>query len=253
MDLTCDQIRELIADQIQGSLPDSERQQVELHLQRCEGCRLYRDQLHKQDRKLSDWVSSLEPELQSGLDQTLTAVRTKAGQMPIAFSRRRTGFGFRQAIAAGLLLAIGFFAGNFSKSWWSRGNLHTQADTLRPNIRAELTAEILTKVRKEMEQNNEATKQQLGNEFAQKLKETADSFILTLNRDREWLSTTLTVWEGKRNEERDLLYRDIAKLAKMTENEFIRTRHYVDQSRYPNENDRPSDRTSENPTQGREL
>lgn len=253
MDLTCKTIREFMADRIDGLLSDSERDKIELHLQGCDGCRAYWDQLQKQDRKLSDWASSLEPELRSGLEQTLAAVRTEAGRNPVAFSHRRMGFPYQQAIAAGFLLVIGFFAGIFGTQWLSRENLRTQADTLNPNIRAELTAEILAQVRTEMEQANEQTKQQLGKEFSQKLKETADSFTQTLNRDREWLSTTLTVWEGKRNEERASLYRDMAKLAKITENEFVRTRQYINQSRTLIENDRSSDRISEDPTQGSEL
>lgn len=253
MDRTCDQIRELIADQIAGSLPESERKQVELHLQTCDGCRLYRDQLHKQDRDISDWASALEPQLRSGLDQTLTAVRMEAGGRAVAFSHRRTGFPFWRAIAAGLLLAIGFFAGIFSNSWRSGGNLPSPVGALSPEARAELIGEILVDVRNEIEQQSNLTKQQLGKEFSQKLQETADSFSQTLNRDREWMSTALAAWEGKRSEERALLYRDIAKLAKITENEFIRTRRYMDQSRIPIENYRPSDRTSEEPIQGRPL
>lgn len=251
MDRTCDKIREFMADQIDGLLPDSERQTLEQHLQRCDGCRLYWDQLQSQDRTLSDWVSSLEPELASGLNRTLMAVRREAGQRPVAESRRRMGLSYRQAIAAGLLLAIGFVAGMFGGPWRSRGNL--QPPAIDPAERAQLVAEILTEVRTEIEQTNERTQQQLGQEFSQKLKDTADAFTQTLNRDREWLSTTLTVWDGKRNEERDSLYRDLAKLAKLTENEFARARQYVDQSRNPIEPTRPTDRTNDNPTQRRNL
>ncbi len=253
MDRPCHRIRDFLADQIAGPLPDSEREQVELHLKGCDDCRRYWDQLRRQDQTLSDWASALEPQLRSGLDRTLTAVRREGGKRAsVVFSRSR-GFPFWRAVAAGLLLAIGFCAGIFSTQWRFRGILQTQADFLGSTIREELTAEILTQVRNEREQDRDFIRQQLGNEFSQQLKETADSLTQTLNRDREWLTTALTVLDGKRSEEREMLYRDLAKLAKMTETEFIRTRRYVEQSRNPNENHRSSDRMSEDPIQGRPL
>lgn len=250
---SCEDFREKMADQIHGLLSDGERREVELHLQGCDRCTAYWNELQRQDQVLSDWVASMEPGLQSGLNETLTAVRTGAGQNRIVYRPVRSGFPFRRAIAAGIFLAIGFCAGIFSSDRIPFGFRHAQAGELSPALKAGLIEEILTKTRMEIEQNGLLTQQQLRQQFEQKLEQVTQDLTQTLDRDRQWLTTTLTVLEGKRNEENSTLYKDMAKLAQMTEREFIRTKQYVDQTKYSLENNRRSDRTPADPSQGSGL
>jgi anti-sigma factor RsiW len=44
-ELTCRELVELVTDYFEGALPDSERARFEAHLDECEGCRLYLEQM----------------------------------------------------------------------------------------------------------------------------------------------------------------------------------------------------------------
>ncbi len=44
-ELTCRELVEIVSDYLEGALPDSERERFDAHLQDCEGCRRYLDQM----------------------------------------------------------------------------------------------------------------------------------------------------------------------------------------------------------------
>jgi len=45
--LACNQLVELITDYLEGSLPPSERARFDAHLEQCEGCRIYLEQMRQ--------------------------------------------------------------------------------------------------------------------------------------------------------------------------------------------------------------
>ena len=44
-ELTCQELVEIVSDYLEGALPDGERERFDAHLQECEGCRRYLDQM----------------------------------------------------------------------------------------------------------------------------------------------------------------------------------------------------------------
>jgi len=44
-ELTCQELVEIVSDYLKGALPLDERQRFEAHLEICEGCRRYLDQM----------------------------------------------------------------------------------------------------------------------------------------------------------------------------------------------------------------
>jgi anti-sigma factor RsiW len=45
VELTCQEIVEIVTDYLEGALPDGERRRFEEHLAGCQGCRRYLDQM----------------------------------------------------------------------------------------------------------------------------------------------------------------------------------------------------------------
>ena len=45
-DLSCAELVELVTDYLEGALPPAERARFEAHLEECEGCTRYLDQIH---------------------------------------------------------------------------------------------------------------------------------------------------------------------------------------------------------------
>ena len=44
-DVTCQELVEIVSDYLEGALPDGDRERFDAHLQTCEGCRRYLDQM----------------------------------------------------------------------------------------------------------------------------------------------------------------------------------------------------------------
>jgi predicted anti-sigma-YlaC factor YlaD len=44
-DLTCKELVEIVSDYLEGALPEAERERFDAHLEDCEGCRSYLDQM----------------------------------------------------------------------------------------------------------------------------------------------------------------------------------------------------------------
>jgi anti-sigma factor RsiW len=44
-ELTCQELVEIVSDYLEGALPPNERERFEAHLEICEGCRRYLDQM----------------------------------------------------------------------------------------------------------------------------------------------------------------------------------------------------------------
>ena len=44
-DLACQELVEIVSDYLEGALPRSDRERFDAHLQTCEGCRRYLDQM----------------------------------------------------------------------------------------------------------------------------------------------------------------------------------------------------------------
>ena len=44
-DLTCQELVEIVSDYLEGALPEAERERFDAHLQTCEGCRRYLEQM----------------------------------------------------------------------------------------------------------------------------------------------------------------------------------------------------------------
>jgi anti-sigma factor RsiW len=44
--LSCQELVELVTDYLEGTLPDADRLELERHLETCDGCRRYVEQMH---------------------------------------------------------------------------------------------------------------------------------------------------------------------------------------------------------------
>ena len=44
-ELTCQDLVEIVSDYLEGALPDADRERFDAHLETCEGCRRYLDQM----------------------------------------------------------------------------------------------------------------------------------------------------------------------------------------------------------------
>jgi anti-sigma factor RsiW len=44
--LSCQELVELVTDYLEGTLPDEDRLELERHLETCDGCRQYVEQMH---------------------------------------------------------------------------------------------------------------------------------------------------------------------------------------------------------------
>ena len=44
-ELTCQELVEIVSDFLEGALPEAERERFDAHLETCEGCRRYLDQM----------------------------------------------------------------------------------------------------------------------------------------------------------------------------------------------------------------
>jgi predicted anti-sigma-YlaC factor YlaD len=44
-ELTCQELVEIVSDYLEGALPEEDRERFDAHLQECEGCRRYLDQM----------------------------------------------------------------------------------------------------------------------------------------------------------------------------------------------------------------
>jgi predicted anti-sigma-YlaC factor YlaD len=44
-ELTCQELVEIVSDYLEGALPEADRERFDAHLQTCEGCRRYLDQM----------------------------------------------------------------------------------------------------------------------------------------------------------------------------------------------------------------
>ena len=44
-DLACQELVEIVSDYLEGALPDADRERFDAHLEVCEGCRRYLDQM----------------------------------------------------------------------------------------------------------------------------------------------------------------------------------------------------------------
>jgi predicted anti-sigma-YlaC factor YlaD len=44
-ELTCRELVEIVSDYLEGALPEEDRERFDAHLQECEGCRRYLDQM----------------------------------------------------------------------------------------------------------------------------------------------------------------------------------------------------------------
>ena len=61
-DLACQELVEIINEYLDGALPPDERERLEAHLEICEGCRRYLDQMRTTIRVLGTLtVESLDP------------------------------------------------------------------------------------------------------------------------------------------------------------------------------------------------
>ena len=71
--LNCNELVELVTDYLEGALPESERLRVEQHLEGCDGCRTYLEQI-RQTIALSGRVRAedLDPRMR---DRLLDAFR----------------------------------------------------------------------------------------------------------------------------------------------------------------------------------
>ena len=66
--MTCQQMVELVTEYLEGRLPAAERERFEAHLALCDGCQAYVDQMRALVAELGDSATSgLSPELESGL------------------------------------------------------------------------------------------------------------------------------------------------------------------------------------------
>ena len=45
--ITCQELVEVITDYIEGTLPEDDRERFEAHLEQCDGCRIYLDQMRR--------------------------------------------------------------------------------------------------------------------------------------------------------------------------------------------------------------
>lgn len=61
-DLACQELVEIVSDYLEGALPENDRERFEAHLQTCEGCRRYLDQMRTTIRVVGTLTDeSLEP------------------------------------------------------------------------------------------------------------------------------------------------------------------------------------------------
>ena len=44
-ELTCQELVEIVSDYLEGALPEADRERFDAHLETCEGCRRYLDQM----------------------------------------------------------------------------------------------------------------------------------------------------------------------------------------------------------------
>ena len=253
MDGSCSDVRNRMIDRANGVLPDAEWRQVVLHAESCKECGRFMTELQRQDKMLSGWAVSTEPELQAGLAEAVRSLRACGRPAGRAFRTAAPLRYLRQAAAAMILVGLGFLAGSFASNGRRAGETQPVATALSTEARAQLIEDVLGLARAEIEQCDARTRRQLTEEFAGSLEKATKDLSAAMDRDRKWLMTTLTVLEGKRNEERDSLYRDIAKLAHMTENEFIRTKQYFDQAKSSIESRRRPNMAPGDPAQGSEL
>ena len=66
--MTCQQMVELVTEYLEGRLPAAERERFEAHLALCDGCQAYVDQMRALVAELGDTPDiALSPELESGL------------------------------------------------------------------------------------------------------------------------------------------------------------------------------------------
>lgn len=79
-DITCKELVELVTEYIQGTLPEDDRAHFEAHLEICEGCRAYVDQMRETAGaagRLSE--SELPPETREGLLETFRGWKRERG------------------------------------------------------------------------------------------------------------------------------------------------------------------------------
>ena len=69
--LTCQELVEVITGYVEGTLPDDDRARFEAHLEACEGCRTYLDQMRLTIEAIGSLrAESLDPRAQEELVRT---------------------------------------------------------------------------------------------------------------------------------------------------------------------------------------
>ncbi len=81
-DLPCVELVELVTDYLEGALDQDERARLEAHLDACEGCRAYLDQVRQTVQMMSHLPSEdLSPPVRQHLLEAFRAWRAGSGEL----------------------------------------------------------------------------------------------------------------------------------------------------------------------------
>ncbi|MEN6308892.1 MAG: hypothetical protein ABFD91_14180 [Anaerohalosphaeraceae bacterium] len=225
-----------------GHLSASQTASLKKHLSECNSCRRYYEALIQQDKQLTAWADSLDSRIQAGQNSLLQQLREKEVHPAPAAQPFRYSY-FWNAVAAGLLIAAGFFAARLFQPAVNQEKLFAEwSRAIQPQMEQKLAAAVAQQLRPELVQmrNDLADKMttQINDSAAQTvalsqamnaklIREFADAIQTVQSRDRQLVSDAFSRMEEKRQQDKKQTQKAVTSLAMATGEEIARTRRQL--------------------------
>ena len=244
----CEQYHEIIEQYGCGELGEDKRKHLEEHLQECEQCQTYIEGLQTQEAGLQQWVRSLEPMIESGQADLLEQFRQLPDRHASIHKIAEHRGWLRFAIAASVLIVMGFLAGMAFRPSVDIEQLQQQwAASIQPQLEKQITDSVVQSLRPgivdEYVKLQKALSEQISNELTTYTEQTVmrndlqtyrllNELIQAIEsaqvKNQEWAITAMAELEKQRFLDQEAFQNQVAVLAAYTGNELFRTQKAIE-------------------------
>jgi predicted anti-sigma-YlaC factor YlaD len=243
----CEQYREKIEQYVCNELDSSQSRLFLEHIGQCPACREYLENLNRQEQKISAWVDSLNPMVETGQSETIARFRQMQAQMPQITKTPRRFLWLCYAAAACILITISFLVGRLSSPAIDTAKLQQElAASLRPQIENQVTASVVQSLRKEVVGQYAKMQDNIAGQISTELKayaeqtvvrndiqtyrllaELIDAIKTSQSQNQQWVLSAMDTLEKCRLKDQTKMRSEFADFAVYTGNELTRTQEQL--------------------------
>jgi hypothetical protein len=244
----CEQYQEIIEQYACDELGEDKRKHLEEHIQECEYCRAYVEGLQTQEADIKQWLRSLEPMIETGQANLLQQFRQLPdSDSPVRGTAERRGW-LRFAIAASILVVMGFLAGQAFRPSVDFEQLQQQwATSIQPQLEKQITASVVQSLRPGIFEEYTKLQTALSEQISDELKTYAEQTVMRNDlqtyrlltelieaietaqvKNQQWALTAMAELENQRLQDQEAFQNQVAVLAAYTGSELFRTQQAIE-------------------------